>query len=128
MINSRSIHELTAEARTRCGLFLKICKLLGYNTFLTSTYRDKEFQDQLYEQGRTTPGKIVTNARGGQSAHQYRIAWDVAFRPEDEPGGCTYEGDWDALGVIAEMMNLDWGGNNLKFKDKPHFQLKRKIQ
>lgn len=32
----------------------------------------------LYAQGRTTPGKIVTNAKPGQSAHNFGLAVDLA--------------------------------------------------
>jgi peptidoglycan L-alanyl-D-glutamate endopeptidase CwlK len=39
--------------------------------------RSIRFQDKLYAAGRTLPGKIVTNARGGESCHNYGIAEDV---------------------------------------------------
>ena len=33
-------------------------------------------QDELYAQGRTKPGQIVTQARGGESNHNYGLAAD----------------------------------------------------
>src|SRR6266568_3689055 len=42
----------------------------------TRTYPE---QDALYEQGRSKPGKIVTNARGGHSNHNFGIAFDVGI-------------------------------------------------
>ena len=47
-------------------------------------------QDAIYAQGRTKPGKIVTNAKGGESYHCYWIAGDVVpFMI-----GSTTELDW----------------------------------
>lgn len=34
-------------------------------------------QNALYAQGRTAPGRIVTNAKGGESYHNYGLAIDV---------------------------------------------------
>ena len=40
---------------------------------VTCTFRSAQEQNELYAQGRTKPGKIVTNAVAGKSAHNYRI-------------------------------------------------------
>lgn len=43
-------------------------------------------QDRLYAQGRTSPGGIVTNARGGESPHNYGCATDwVRWTMDGEP-------------------------------------------
>src|SRR5574343_1544593 len=49
--------------------------------FLTCVYRSNEEQDALYAQGRTTKGKIVTNAKAGQSKHNFKPskAFDIGF-------------------------------------------------
>lgn len=39
--------------------------------------RTYEEQNELFAQGRTKPGRIVTNARGGFSNHNFGIAFDV---------------------------------------------------
>lgn len=49
-------------------------------------FRSIAEQDTLYAQGRTTPGKIVTNARGGQSFHNFGLAIDFAVDILDENG------------------------------------------
>ena len=47
-------------------------KLTGNATMrLTQGLRTIEYQNSLYAQGRTTKGAIVTNAKGGQSNHNY---------------------------------------------------------
>lgn len=40
---------------------------------ITCTWRSAQEQTELYAQGRTKPGRIVTNARAGQSAHNFAI-------------------------------------------------------
>lgn len=50
---------------------------LPYNYSVAFGFRSGAVQDALYAQGRTTPGPIVTNAKGGQSAHNYGLAIDV---------------------------------------------------
>ena len=77
MINSRSLDDLILPARTRVQAFLETAKKQGIDLLVTSTYRDNASQNALYAQGRTTPGKIVTNAKAGQSWHNYRCAVDV---------------------------------------------------
>ena len=70
----------------------------------------------------------VTNARGGQSNHNFGIAWDVGIFEN----GKYYEGNtkkedkaYDKLGALikAKIVGLEWGGNWKGFVDKPHYQL-----
>lgn len=76
---------------------------------VTSSYRDAEYQDTLYAQGRTAPGKIVTNARGGDSIHQYRCAFDIAL---DINGKITWDRQYyKKLGQIGKKVGLVWGGD-----------------
>ena len=77
MINSRSLDDLIPPARARVQAFLDAAKKEGVDLLVTSTYRDNASQDALYAQGRTKPGRIVTNAKAGQSWHNYRCAVDV---------------------------------------------------
>ena len=46
---------------------------------LVQTGRSIEYQNELYAQGRTKPGKIVTKAKGGSSFHNYFLAFDFAI-------------------------------------------------
>lgn len=83
----------------------------------TRTYQE---QDELYAQGRTKPGKVVTRARGGQSNHNFGIAFDVGIFQngkylEESP-------DYRVVGALGEELGLEWGGN-WEFVDEPHFQL-----
>jgi len=121
---SRDINDLEPETRALCLAFLEAAKTKGYNVIITATYRSFAEQDALYAQGRTKPGQRVTNARGGQSNHNYRVAFDMC--PLDAAG----KADWNnaaafkALGAIGESVGLSWGGRWKSFPDMPHFEKK----
>lgn len=85
----------------------------------TRTYEE---QNALYAQGRTQPGPIVTNARGGFSNHNFGIAFDVGVFE-----GSAYRGEspkYKAVGLLGQELGLDWGGNWKTIQDEPHFQLR----
>lgn len=121
MINSRSLDELTPDTRDKAARFSDACAQAGIDILITSTYRDDESQDALYAQGRTKPGKKVTNVEGGHSFHNWRVAFD--FVPI-ENGKCQWEDDdlWGRCGFIGEQCGLEWGGGWSGFVDKPHMQ------
>jgi len=50
---------------------------LGTYILVVSGLRTSSEQEALYAQGRTTPGHIVTNAKAGESMHNYGLAVDV---------------------------------------------------
>lgn len=87
---------------------------------ITEGYRSFERQNELYAQGRTKPGPKVTNAKGGQSMHQYRVAFDVVFRNEGYGASSVL---WKSLGDYGESLGFEWGGRWPEIADKPHFQL-----
>lgn len=99
------------------------------------TLRTFKEQDDLYAIGRTKPGKIVTNAKGGQSYHNYGLAFDIVLLVDKDKNG-TFESaswetnvdfdgdgkaDWKEIVNIAKQYGWEWGGD-WKFTDMPHFQ------
>ena len=80
-------------------------------------------QDELYAKGRTRPGEIVTQARGGESNHNYGLAVDLCPFTNDKPDWNAPVSAWAAIGAAAEKHGLEWGGQWKKFIDKPHVQL-----
>lgn len=121
MINSRKIEDLHPKVADLCNQFKSECKDVGIDVLITSTYRDNESQNALYNQGRTTPGNKVTNAKGGQSFHNYRIAFD--FCPI--VGGKAQWNDtatFNRCGEIAESLGLEWAGRWKTFKELAHCQ------
>ncbi|TAK58900.1 hypothetical protein EPO14_01115 [Patescibacteria group bacterium] len=84
---------------------------------VVSTFRTFAKQNALYAQGRTIPGSKVTNAMGGQSYHNYGLAFDLVVYKED--GREADKTDYTHVGVCGERLGLEWGGN---FDDFGHFE------
>ena len=122
MINSRKIDDLKPEVAVLCRAFVQQCHLAGIEVLITSTYRDVEAQDAIYNQGRTTPGRIITNCKGGNSMHNYRVAFD--WVPLDVKGAPVWNDShlWRECGQIAQDVGLEWGGAWANFVDMPHCQ------
>ena len=122
MINSRSLDDLVPPAKQRAQAFVEAAKAKGIDLLVTSTYRDNESQAALYAQGRTTPGDVVTNARPGQSWHNYRCALDVVALVNGKPSWNKKDPIWQKIGEIGKSCGLEWAGDWVTFKEFPHFQ------
>lgn len=121
MINSRDLNDLHPKVKQRAEAFIAGCKKAGIDVLVTSTYRDAASQNALYAQGRTAPGKIVTNAKAGQSWHNWRCAFD--FVPLVN-GKAVWNDNalWARCGAIGESVGLEWAGRWKRFKEFPHMQ------
>ena len=73
---SRSLNDLHPRVSVLASSFIQDCAKAGIDILITATYRSSAEQDLLYAQGRTASGPRVTNAKGGDSMHQYRVAFD----------------------------------------------------
>lgn len=122
MINSRSLDELLPQVRERVEKFLAACKAEGIDLLVTSTYRDNQSQEALYAQGRTKPGVKVTNARAGQSFHNYRCAVDVVPMMNGKPVWNVKDPVWRRVGALGKAAGLEWAGDWTRFKEYAHFQ------
>lgn len=127
MINSRKTEDLLPVVQEMVKLFILKCKLNGIDVLITSTYRDNESQTALYSQGRTPQSiargeKKVTNAKAGQSFHNYKVAFD--FVPL-----VNGKAQWNSIalftkcGEIAESIRLEWSGRwQGKLREMAHCQ------
>ena len=122
MINSRKLEDLLPPVKVRVEEFLASAKLAGIDLLVTSTYRDNASQDELYAQGRTKPGKIVTNAKAGQSWHNYRCAVDVVPVVAGKPRWDVKDSVWQEVGRLGKAAGLEWAGDWKRFREYPHFQ------
>ena len=98
--------------------------------------RTIEEQNDLYAQGRTKPGNIVTKAKGGSSYHNYGLALDFAILVDKDNSGTFDELSWDIrkdndkdgiadwLEVVKvfEAAGWEWGGRWHSIVDYPHLQ------
>ena len=125
MIASRKIDDLHPTVAKLCAAHMTACSQAGIELLITCTYRDNEEQARLYALGRTAPGKKVTNAKPGQSMHNYRVAYDVVPMRHGKPVWGTAGEDgklWAQVGALGQAAGLEWGGAWESFKDLPHFQ------
>lgn len=113
-------------------------KILGKGIRLRFAYtlRTIAEQNELYAKGRTKPGGIVTNAKGGQSYHNYGLAFDIVFLVDKDGNGTFETASWDTKKDYDGDKNPDWmevvsyfkskgwawGGDFKSIKDYPHFE------
>lgn len=122
------------EVRTLFMDFINECEAAtGATLRIVQGLRTIEEQDALYAQGRTKPGAIVTNARGGSSYHNYGLAIDLVEIRDGKP---NWNFNYKLLQPVAKKYGLTWGAdwdNDGKTKadgdkdehlvDMPHFQI-----
>ncbi|MDD8018368.1 MAG: M15 family metallopeptidase [Bacteroidota bacterium] len=99
---------------------LAACTTHGIEIQIIQGFRSIVEQNKLYEQGRSTTGNIVTNAKGGESYHNYGLAFD--FVPLIH-GVANWKDarNFFVVGEIAEKIGLVWGGR-WKLRDLDHCQ------
>lgn len=97
-------------------------------------FRSFQMQDDLFAQGRTTPGRIVTEARGGDSYHNYGLAVDCC---PGVTGWPYWTPDWVSVDKHTHKITPSWqkmidagkaqglvsGSQFIDFPDFPHFQM-----
>lgn len=120
--SEKNISTLLPEVQNIARAFIHDLNSRGCIAKIISGTRTYDEQTKIYNQGRTTPGPIVTNAPAGYSNHNFGIAFDIGFFDKD--GGYIEDGKcYDDAGPIGEAHGLSWGGR-WKNQDKPHFEFK----
>lgn len=90
--------------------------------WIDQALRTFDESDALYAQGRTAPGSIVTNAKAGQSYHNYGLAFDfhmITNGKDDWQVGAL----WMKVVEIMKSHGFTWGGSFKTILDQPHFEL-----
>ena len=93
---------------------------LGIKFRVSQALRTIAEQDALYAKGRTAPGGIVTNAKGGSSYHNYGLAFDVVIIRNGQ--AVWKDSGYRKLSSIAQKYGFFWGGNFKSLNDEPHFE------
>lgn len=126
--NIAGLHPVIAAKQAE---LTRLAAKRGITMVVTGGFRSKEEQNRLYEQGRSTAGNIVTNAKGGQSYHNFGLAFDFAIKKPsgaiiwdmDYDGNGNGKSDWLEVASLAKGIGFTWGGDWSKFPDYPHLQM-----
>lgn len=103
--------------------FLDAAAEAQIDLLVTCTYRSFAEQRQLYEQGRASPGPIVTRAQPGESAHNFGLAIDVVPIVNGKPDWVGSDTIWQTVGSMGEQAGLQWfGAPNSPYIELCHFQ------
>jgi peptidoglycan L-alanyl-D-glutamate endopeptidase CwlK len=120
--NIASLHPKAQEkAREFMQLAIPLMKRYGLDVRIISGLRTFAEQNALYALGRTTKGRIVTNAKAGYSNHNFGTAFDVGLFE-----GKAYLDEstkYKELGEAGKSLGLIWGGDFKSIKDEPHFEI-----
>lgn len=114
-----SVYALHPEVREKVLILMARMQERGMPVYMHQGYRTEAKQNELYDQGRSEPGNIVTYARGLESAHNYGLAADLIFVKHN--WSPPYSSWWQELGAEARKLGLVWGGD-WDFKDFPHVE------
>lgn len=123
------INTLHPDIRDSVKTMLQNLKKDGVKVEITLALRTYEEQDILFAKGRNDKGevsdqsKVVTNARGGQSYHNFGLAFDLTVYDKDNKKTWKQDSEeWKK--VIAEGKNqgFEAGAEWADFPDLPHFQ------
>lgn len=127
---SRSLDDLAEPVKRAALDFLEAARGGGLEVLIYCTLRPLSEQARLYEVGRSVPGKILTNARPGDSLHNPDAlgkAW--AFDAVPLLHGKPVWDDvamLDAMGWLGESFGLEWAGRwRGRLRERVHFQITR---
>lgn len=125
---SRLIADMASVCRPLFERVVDAWEVEGLHVLITATYRSPAEQAELYAQGRTKPGRIVTYARPGESKHESGLALDFVplvagkamwkYDPNDP------HDPWKLAAQVAMAVHpqIEWGGNWRRLRDLPHLE------
>jgi peptidoglycan LD-endopeptidase CwlK len=131
-MTDRSLTDLDPSLQPLAQQFIDACKAVNIRVGLSNTYRSSAEQDADYAQGRSVPGKIITNAQGGESPHNCTLAdgtpaakaFDFYILDTDD-NQCDWnpeDAQWRQAIAIGQNLGLV-SGSTFNIKDNDHFEL-----
>lgn len=116
---AEKVKEILAELTVWCAKHRP-----GHSPVITETFRTTARQQELYAQGRSTPGQIVTAKNGttNRSNHQSGLAADFAIKKQNGSIDWNDEEFWQYFGHLCRKHDLTWGGDWKSLLDKPHVE------
>lgn len=129
--SNKSKENMKGLKENLVNFFNDLIKISKYDFMITCGIRSFEEQNKLYQQGRTTPGNIVTNCDGEKYKSKHQIKKDGYGHAGDIAILINNKVSWkeqsfvefvnDDVRALMEKHNIEWGGD-WNFKDYPHFQ------
>lgn len=127
---SRKIEDCHPTLQPLLTKFLAQCSAAGLNILVTCTYRSEAEQAIEYAKGRTTPGPKTTNAKPGQSRHNFTVggkpaslAFDIVPLLAGKATWKVTDPAWRKAAEIGRSLGLEWAGDWVSFPEFPHFQI-----
>ncbi|MDQ0201215.1 peptidoglycan-binding protein [Neobacillus ginsengisoli] len=118
--SSNDLNSLHPHVAMLAKRFLELTRTHNIDVRITTAFRSWDESDRLFAQGRTTPGPIVSNARGGDSYHNWGLAFDAALIENGQISNDIRK--YFTMGHLGEQLGLKWGGTFKSIVDYPHFQ------
>lgn len=128
---SRLLSDLAEPVRAAALRFVDLCNAAGVPVLIYCTLRSNAEQAGLYALGRSKPGRIVTNAKPGQSLHNPDgdgKAWAFDAVPLLPDGRAAWGADSliDKMGECGERAGLEWAGRWVgSLRERVHFQIRK---
>ena len=118
--SSNNLNSLDPYVSYLARKFIELSKINNFDIIINVAFRSWDDQDKLYASGRTKPGEKVTNARGGDSYHNWGLAFDATPIENGRISNDIIK--FKKMGKLAEQVGLEWGGRFKSIVDFPHFQ------
>lgn len=129
----RNLKDLHPDMQELCSKWQDACEAANIRVGISETYRSKEEQDGDYAKGRTEPGKVITNAKGGQSPHNCTMddgtpaskAFDFFVYAADGSNKLDWsatDDQWQKVIAIGQGLGLV-SGSTWHIKDNDHMEL-----
>lgn len=123
------IAKLHPKIKAEVLHLVKMCYKNNLRLRIVQGYRTFAEQDELYAQGRTKPGPIITKAKGGLSNHNYGLSIDFCLLHTDgsiswsELEDSNHDGKKDWMQIIDIFKNAGFSaGIDWNFRDSPHIE------
>lgn len=113
---NRDFEMLAPFVARKATAALAECEYAGYPVRVFEGWRSPFRQQELYKQGRSAPGEIVTRAKPWLSTHQYGVGIDVVFYIQNK---WSWEGPYDKVAMIFQANGFEWPNKS----EKCHFQI-----
>lgn len=126
--SAQRVGSLHASIQPMAQRLVEAAAREGINIVVTQGHRTNAEQDRLYAKGRTTPGQVVTGVKGGESWHNFGLAFDVGIvsagpkPPAGEPSTAPSRDEWATIGALGKALGLEWGGDFSSLDDPGHFE------